>query len=197
MRNRLEWCCVDCDHVRHDGGYILGHRMVGKGQAPMTDTVDVGVPLEARFWSKVDVKSKGQCWPWLGGTSRSPRSGPYGTFRHPSGKMTRAHRMSFELVNGPIPDGLVIRHTCDNPICCNPNHLIAGTQLDNVRDRDIRGRGWIPKGEAHGNSKLVTSQVIDIRRRNSQGESQRSLAREFGVSQHCIYSVINGGWSHV
>ena len=70
----------------------------------------------------------------------------YGQVRVDRSALLRVHRVVYEAVNGPIPDGLVVRHTCDNPPCCNPDHLVVGTQAENMRDRDERGRhgkaGW-------------------------------------------------------
>lgn len=87
-----------------------------------------------QFWSKVD--KSGECWIWLG----SKTQGGYGLFRF-SGKRAYAHRFTYELTHGSIPDGLHICHTCDNPSCCNPAHLWAGTPVDNMADRDRKGRG--------------------------------------------------------
>jgi hypothetical protein len=94
----------------------------------------------ARFWSKVDVREPTECWPWRGGAS----SQGYGRFKV-HGKLISAHHFAWLLIRGPIPEyegyhGTVLRHGCDNPRCCNPFHLRAGTQLDNVRDMDAKGR---------------------------------------------------------
>jgi len=89
-----------------------------------------------RFWSKVE-RGPG-CWLW-GGTRFNTG---YGQFKlgPPRRSPVRAHRYSYALVHGPIPEDTVIRHACDTPLCVNPDHLVAGTQADNIRDRVKRGR---------------------------------------------------------
>lgn len=92
----------------------------------------------ARFWDKVEIpKSPDACWVWIAARNRKG----YGdlSFR---GRRYRAHRLSFELANGSIPDGLQIHHTCDNPPCVRPQHLWAGSALENTADMIAKGRGW-------------------------------------------------------
>ncbi len=89
-------------------------------------------PLEERFRSRVDVKGPDDCWEWTAG--KIP--GGYGAVWDNSiGRHRHAHRLAWELANGPIPDGLWVLHRCDNPPCCNPAHLWLGTQHDNDMDR--------------------------------------------------------------
>lgn len=85
------------------------------------------------FWSKVD--KSGDCWIWTG----SRHGFGYGLFGL-NGKTRRAHRISYELVNGPIPEGFVLCHTCDNPPCVNPDHLFVGSKADNTHDALRKGR---------------------------------------------------------
>ena len=97
--------------------------------------------LEERYWSKV-VKHDG-CWEWTAGTRQN---GGYGVIATPgksvarggTGRQLVAHRLSWEIHNGPIPENLLVLHRCDNPPCTNPEHLYLGTQKDNVRDMDER-----------------------------------------------------------
>ena len=91
-----------------------------------------------RFWSKVLRGGPEQCWPWQ--TSASTTGG-YGKFRLSTNRLMNAHKMAYILSKGEVPDGKVVRHKCDNPLCCNPDHLELGTQLDNVWDMQARGRG--------------------------------------------------------
>lgn len=94
----------------------------------------------SRLWSHVKCGKPNECWPWT-----AARSGfGYGRFKY-EGKLYSPHRLIFALKAGGIVNtrehhGSVVRHTCDNPACCNPDHLILGTQLDNVADMYARGR---------------------------------------------------------
>jgi hypothetical protein len=88
----------------------------------------------ARFWSRVDTSAGPEaCWTWRG------RAHPYGAF-DALGRGFRSHRVAYELSTGKDPGDLLVCHSCDNPPCCNPNHLFVGTHLDNNRDRDAKGR---------------------------------------------------------
>lgn len=103
--------------------------------------VDLGPP-EERFWAKVDKSDPDGCWIWTASTF-TDRNG-YGKFNAAippvSNKTVYAHRFSYEMTNGPIPDGLFVLHKCDNPPCVNPAHLHLGTQADNMREMVERGR---------------------------------------------------------
>lgn len=89
----------------------------------------------SNFWNRIERGPDDACWVWRGALV----STGYGQTRW-YGRQVPAHRVAYELVKGPIPDGHLIRHTCDNPPCCNPAHLLPGTPLDNARDRTERGR---------------------------------------------------------
>ena len=141
--------------------------------------------MEERFWSKVD--KSGDCWLWMA----SKREG-YGKFKV-DGKTMCAHRVSWILTNGAIPDGLLVRHKCRNQ-CVNPAHLELGTVKDNVGDR-IRD-GTNNNGEKHGMSKLTATQVLEIRRRAKEGSVK--LAKEFGVCYQTISEIIHKkSWTHI
>jgi hypothetical protein len=115
-----------------------------------------GTP-EQRFWPRVR-KSTG-CWEWTGGRYKS---GGYGQFKASVGQV-RAHRFSWELHNGPIPDGMWVLHRCDNPPCVRPEHLYLGTVRENVRDMIERGRGaghFPRKTHCHRGHALVEPNLI-------------------------------------
>jgi len=126
-----------------------------------------------------------QCWPWFGPIDQ----GGYGMMNgRPTGRTTvRAHRFSYEHHIGPIPPGAVVRHTCDNPNCVNPEHLLIGTQLDNIRDRVARGRT-----RTNNVCKLTALQIAEVRSLAADGVFQRTIAAQYGVSQRTICKIVNG-----
>ena len=142
------------------------------------------IPIERRFWSKVNKTS--DCWLWVGAADRQG----YGRIK--TSTTVLAHRKSWEIHNGPIPDGLLVCHKCDNPPCVRPDHLFLGTNDDNMAD-------MVQKGRAPRQSRLTDIEVATIRRRYADGERwPRSLAREFGVSRSTIYYIVRRKtWVHV
>ena len=152
---------------------------------------------EERFWAKVDKNGplilKTRCWVWTG--SKNP--GGYGQFRT-EGKTQKAHRWSYEFHKGPIQIDLHVCHMCDHRSCINPNHLFAGSRLDNMRDCLQKGRRPIMRGEMNGRTKLTESQILDIRSRHSYYGLNAALSREFNVTHVLISKIRSGGlWKHV
>ncbi len=146
---------------------------------------------EERFWDKVHCEPNTGCWLWAG----AEKGGGYGSF-HYLDKSWYAHRASYEMHIGPIPDdGRCILHKCDVKLCVNPEHLYVGTRSDNVRD--ALDRGLHPVGERHGLSKLTERDVREIR--DLRGRfSQRSLSAQYGISQTHIRRIFDGErWAHV
>lgn len=148
------------------------------------------VPPEQRFWPKVSKTDS--CWLWMGAKIQDG----YGSFGFGE-KVVSAHRVSWELHNGPIPNGLCVLHKCDVRNCVNPDHLFLGTRDDNMADRNRKGRQ--ARGEKSGRAKLTNAVVIAIRRRYAAGgTSIRKLASEFCISKSQILSVVTfKSWSHV
>lgn len=140
--------------------------------------------LEDRFWSKVDIKDKDSCWVWK---AKATNSG-YGNMYISKGVTRTAHQLAYELTHGEYKEateayhGICIRHTCDNRLCCNPNHLLKGTQQDNIRDKTERKRTW---------SKVSPEQRIEIRQLYAEGVSQRQLGRQYKVTQPNIWRIIH------
>jgi hypothetical protein len=139
--------------------------------------------LGERFWSKVD-KTK-DCWNWIAAKNR----GGYGQFRF-EGKLHMAHRFIFQREIGELPP--VVMHTCDNPSCVNPKHLVAGTVQSNNSDRDNKGRFHKLTGEQNGMSKLTSGQVASIRIEYATiNTSYRKLAKKYLVDHSLIGYIIN------
>ena len=153
--------------------------------------------MDERFWNKVRVTPG--CWLWIGAVS----SRGYGGFKV-GRRDERAHRVSYQMHFGPIPDGLFVLHRCDTPLCVNPDHLFVGTHADNMRDMTQKGRAArgqangahlyperMPRGEHHRNSKLTLDAVVAIRSAHAAGLSPRSLALRHGVSSVQIRNIVN------
>lgn len=144
--------------------------------------------LVERFWSHVE-RSEG-CWTWK-------RTSGYGILSvGPRGAAVRhyAHRLSWELHNGPIPDGMFVLHRCDNPPCVRPDHLFLGTQTDNMQDCAAKGRSpEFPRDAEHnGNAKLTWDSVGDIRALAQMGASLHSLSRQFQIGRAHIKLIVTG-----
>lgn len=161
-----------------------------------------GSALAERFWLRVDTEGKwmrpeiGRCWAWKGSTSCG-----YGHLPLAGKQHTRAHRASWELHFGPIPDGLFVCHKCDNRPCSRPDHLFLGSHADNMADMVSKGRQGREselraRGESHYRHRLTDGEVLEIRMRC--GESHRALAREFGVGKTTIDHILRGDtWKHL
>lgn len=178
-------CSIEGCAKPHKGrGYCHPHyelwRRYGVPQ-PMSRQAD---RIAERFWAKVDRGKPEQCWIWSGTLEDG-----YGRFSM-FGRYGRAYRASWIITNGPIPDGLLVRHKCDVRACVNPRHLELGTQADNMRDMAERG------GTA--GRKLTDAQVFEIRNFYASGVSILQLRLAYGVSRTLIYNIVAGSvWTHV
>lgn len=161
-----------------------------------TQTIPILTEMEkVRFWSKVERKSDGECWPWVGALTKRG----YGSVKIQGGSFM-PHRVSFAMDAGD-PATQVVCHKCDNPRCVNPSHLFLGTQQDNVKDAISKGRFFIPsgsKGDKNPSRKLTSFDVPVIRGMKSSGVSTPFLAELFKVSQSTINRVISKElWPHI
>jgi hypothetical protein len=155
---------------------------------------------DGMFWSHVPINSDmAACHEWTG-NHNTAGYGVFSTGRRGNRRRYFAHRYSWEREYGPIPDGMFVCHRCDNPPCVNPSHLFLGTNLDNHRDMWAKGRGFraVVTGERHYKSRVTVQQVLEIRRRVAQGETQRSLAKEFGLSTTGLHHIARGdSWKDI
>jgi len=148
-----------------------------------------------RFWRKVSKAGPEECWIWHAHINASG----YGRMMWEKKDLRLAHRISWELANGPIPDGLIVCHKCDNPPCVNPAHLFVGTHADNMADRDRKHRRAPPKGELNGRARLTEQQVRDIRANAVLCRlTHKELAEWLGVTRTIVSSIIaRKTWQHV
>lgn len=140
------------------------------------------IPIEDRYWEKVNIKNNDECWNWLAAQDGHGR----GVVRY-NNKNVVAHRISYLLHYGELNKDLNILHKCDNPICCNPHHLKQGTQAENMQECRDRGRNYNPNG-----TKLDWNKVREIRYYSFHMRySSYKLASMFGVSRPNINQVVN------
>lgn len=159
------------------------------------------MPTKVKVRRVIRRKKLGPCHEWLGAKYRSTTSaGGYGK-RMYKGKVWLAHRAAWDETYGPIPNGMLVCHKCDNRICVRPSHLFLGTAYDNMQDMVSKGR-CDNSGERNGRAKLTEKQVREIRRlytgtkrNNPDFVSQKELARRYGVNQTVISRIVrNDGW---
>jgi hypothetical protein len=186
-------CSVnDCTNPSRSRGFCTKHyeRFRTHGDPHTTHRYYKSDPL-ARFMSKVAVVPDA-CHEWQGGRFGSG----YGNFTI-DGKGRIASRRLFEHLNGPIPEGIQVRHKCDNPPCVNIDHLELGTQLDNSRDMVERGRSLV--GERTHTAKLSADDVKEIRALVARGDQTKTaIARSYGTTRQNVTHIVNSfSWKHV
>ncbi len=191
---RVVCTVADCQTLAVARGLCGMHyqrwRKRGDVAAPLIETV------EARFSRFYYVNTETGCWEWTGGHSRFG----YGCFRYKE-RQQPAHRVAWELANGPIPTGLLVLHDCphgDNPRCVKPDHLFLGTQKDNLEDMTAKGRRKSVAGERHPKAKVTERQVIYIKKRLAHNEPCSEIAEDLRVNRSLVAHIKYGySWKHV
>lgn len=173
-------CCVNPKH------FNCGTR---KGNVLQIDKETI-----ARFWNKVAPKDKHGCMDWLGTKQKSG----HGTFNDHTGtgRQVRAHRFSYILHFGEIPEGMCVLHKCDRGQCVAPDHLFLGTQDDNMKDMAKKKRSCL--GSRNGQSKLTEKQVKEIRNINYSDMKRQEIADLYGITaNHVTRLRASGRWNHL
>lgn len=161
--------------------------MTSINSIPLRDDIE---SIRVRFWSKVSKGSS--CWVWT--ASRMDKL-PYGRVCAVKGKPVLAHRLSYAINRGEIPEGMHVLHSCDNPSCVNPDHLFLGTNEDNVSDKVAKNRQSRMLGEAHPMAKLTDE---DVRRIFTSKAKGVTLALTYNVSPNAICRIRKRKtWVHV
>ena len=191
----MKKCQIDGCGKKHEAkGFCKMHYQRMRSGQSLDAPPRMSKTIEQKFWEKVKVADG--CWRW----SAAKLPSGYGFIGGGKGasKNHYAHRVSYEIHHGPIPDGMVVMHTCDNPECCNPDHLRIGTHKQNSQDMVAKGRATSGPGlvgEQHPRSKLSATCVRAIRK---SSEPSGRLAKKFAVSRSCISSIKSGkNWRHV
>ncbi len=159
----------------------------------------------SRFWKFVSIPDLFSCWEWTGNKHKRG----YGKF-WVDGRTDLAHRFSWVLHNGQVPESMFICHHCDNPSCVNPSHLFCGTPMDNRKDMVSKNRHYHGErhylkhspervsGELNFLSKLKDQDVLDMRRRHRNGETVSEISKDFDVTKANIYCIVNRvTWKHI
>lgn len=190
-------CSVSgCENTSRSKGLCNKHLL----RLKHTGTTDPGpkaqAPIEERFMRHFEKRDIGECWPWNGNINHSG----YGVISKGGKKagVLLAHRLSWEIANNQkIVRGKAVLHSCDNPKCVNPLHLRLGTQSDNVRDMQAKGRHVVihVRGQEHHSAQFTEKEVIKIR---ASTKSNRDLADHYGVHISSIRKIRSRvTWRHI
>ncbi len=144
-----------------------------------------------KFWNKVDKRASNDCWIW----TPCRRPGVYGHLRiMPDGSLLGAHCVSWIIHFGRIPNRLHVCHKCDNPPCVNPNHLWLGTHVDNMHDRDMKGRGKVnliaQSGEANHRARFKNRDILKIREYAFRGMKQVEISALLGIEKSYVSKIV-------
>lgn len=197
---------IGCERPSTTRGYCGTHYERWRRGKDLDRPIDAHplTPLAVRFWAKVNKEGPvlrpelGPCWVWTRGTTRSGYGQiTAGLLADGTRGPLLAHRLSYEMAEGPIPDGLWVLHRCDNPPCVRPAHLFLGTVLEN--NDDMRAKERHTFGTRFTSAKLTEEIVRSMRERYSAGGvTLRILADEYGINPKTVHKVIRRlSWSHV
>lgn len=147
--------------------------------------------IEEEFWKRIDIREEDECWSWKGAKLKR---GGYGHLTIKN-KTIRAHRLAYKYKKGIIPDGVDVLHHCDNPPCCNPQHLYLGGDAENTKDKWKRNRSnWQIqprlKGAQHPGATLTDEQICLIRKEYEQGYKQKDIAFRYKITQAYVSKIV-------
>lgn len=156
-------------------------------------------PCTGKFLSR--IKKTDACWLWVAATTAHYG---HGVLRFKN-KMVKAHRVSWEIFRGEVPEGMCVLHKCDIPNCVNPDHLFIGTQTDNMKDMDSKGRRGrrsegVGKslGSKNGATKMTDADIIAIREVPARRGVGAALAAKFGISHSSVVRIRSREtWAHI
>jgi len=179
--------------ARHCETHIWRLKRYGDADT-FTNRTGAGSTPAQRFWSKVAITANpDKCWLWQGSFKRGGYGAGQMTIQ--KHKIVGAHRIAYYLNTGNIPIQSIL-HSCDNPTCCNPRHLREGTAAENKQDAVSRQRH--ARGSKVNTSKMSEASVVTVRRRMHNGESPKTLAKEFGVVDSVMYRIkARVTWKHI
>ena len=153
-------------------------------------------PPKERLYAKIKKNARTGCWEWQGAKT----SAGYGLFSV-DGSLVYTHRFSYNLHNGRLPDDLHVCHKCDNPSCCNPDHLFLGTDADNLADMRRKNRHSPPPkmtGRRNPSTKISEKDVLQIRKMKKAGKSLKEIAVSFSISKTNVADICKRKiWRHV
>lgn len=146
-------------------------------------------PSKVKFYRHTFLPNENGCMLWKGLASKKGLSG-YGKIRIKGGKQIAAHRFSYEIHYGKIPNGLHVLHKCDIPRCVAPDHLFLGTVRDNALDKYAKNRGVHHLGEDNPRAKFSNKDIPEILALREQGWYLRKIAKHFGVAYNTIWKIV-------